>query len=386
MMRRALLPVAALLAAVALSPVARVQASNGDPTPTAPVPVLAASAWYLVGEDGSVLAERNEEQRRAIASITKLMTAIVTLQRARLADLVTVGARSSGVGESTAHLRAGERLNVSMLLRAMLVASANDAADALALHVGRGSISRFVALMNAEARELGLDDTTFANPHGLDATGHLSSAEDATTLVRYALGIPFIRDALGRSSVVLPRGGEFPTTDDLLESWPPLVGGKTGHTADAGWSQAAAARSRGVTVYGTVLGSRSRNARNDALQELLTYGLARYRPIVAIDAGRVYATATTAYGRPAVVLVARRTVVRSVHDRSPLLERVVAQGVVGLPVRRGQRLGRVEVSDGSRLIASSNLVAAAAVSEPGIFGKTAWYARRTARNVWGLVT
>lgn len=385
-MRRALLPVAALLAAVVLLPAARVQASTGDPAPTAPAPVLAASAWYLVGEDGSLLAERNEEQRRALASITKLMTAIVTLERARPADLVTVSARSSSVGESTAHLRTGERLSVSVLLRAMLVASANDAAEALALYVGRGSISRFVALMNAEARELRLDDTTFANPHGLDAAGHLSSAEDATTLVRHALGIPFIRDALDRSSVTLPGGRELPTTDDLLASWPPLLGGKTGHTADAGWSEAAAARSRGVTVYGTVLGSRSRDARNDALRELLAYGLARYRPIVAIDAGRVYATATTAYGRPAVALVARRTVIRTVHDSAPLLERVVAQGVVGLPVRRGQRLGRIEVYDGNRLIASSNLVAAAAFSEPGILGKTAWYSRRTAQNVWGLVT
>ncbi len=115
-----------------------------------------------------------------------------------------------------------------------------------------------VALMNAKARELGLENTTFRNPHGLDETGHLSSAEDATRLVRYALGIPFIRDALDRSSVELPGGRELETTDELLGSWPPLVGGKTGHTADAGWSQAAAARARGVTVYGTVLGSDSR--------------------------------------------------------------------------------------------------------------------------------
>ena len=123
----------------------------------------------------------------------------------------------------------------------MLVRSANDAAEALALYVGRGSQGRFVALMNAEARKLGLTDTTFANPHGLDEPGHLTSARDTTFLVRYALGIPFIRETLQRTQVSLPGGREFPTTDDLLESWPPLVAGKTGHTADAGWSEAAAA-------------------------------------------------------------------------------------------------------------------------------------------------
>jgi D-alanyl-D-alanine carboxypeptidase (penicillin-binding protein 5/6) len=377
---RLALPLVVLVALVAP------QASSGGSTATSPAPQLQAAAWYLVGEDGAILAQRNARERRPIASITKLMTAVVTLEHARLSDLVTVTARSSGVGESTANLRAGERLSVSDLLRATLVVSANDAAQALALHVGDGSVPRFVALMNAKARELGLDETTFANPHGLDASGHLSSAEDATQLVRFALGIPFIRDALSRSSVTFSGGRTFPTTDDLLGSWPPLVGGKTGHTADAGWSEAAAARSRGVTVYGAVLGSASRDQRNADLEELLSFGIARYRVIAAIDAGRVYATAETGYGRPVVDLVAPRSIVRTVHEATALLERVVALSVVALPVRRGQRLGRVEIYDGNRLVASSNLVAAEDVSEPGLAGKTAWYARRTAANLWGLVT
>lgn len=379
-MRRALFLVAALLVAIA----APVRASNGDSVAAA-VPELEAKAWYLVGEDGSILAERSARQPRAIASITKLMTAIVTLERTGLSELVTVSPRSSRVGESTVYLRPGEQVSVSTLLRATLVPSANDAAQALALHVGRGSVARFVGFMNAKARELGLDDTTFVNPHGLDEPGHVSSAEDATLLVRYALGIPFIRDALDRTSVTV-NGRSFSTTDDLLGSWPPLVGGKTGHTADAGWSEAAAARAGGVTVYGTVLGSRSRNARNAALEELLAYGLARYRRVAAIDADRVYATAETGYGRPSVELQAPRTVVRTVHERTSLVERVVAPSVVGLPVRSGQRLGRVEVYDGNRLLASSNLVAAAGVSEPGFLGKTVWYARRTVENLWELVT
>ncbi len=363
-----------------------VRAANVASAPEAATIELPAAAWYLVGEDGTRLAHHDADSPRAIASITKLMTAIVTLEHARLSDVVTVGSRSSAVGESTANLRTGEQLSVSELLRAMLVASANDAAEALALHVGDGSTERFVAMMNAKARELGLESTTFRNPHGLDESGHLSSARDAALLVRYALGIPFIRDALERTSVELPGGRVLDTTDELLGDWPLLVGGKTGHTADAGWSEAAAARARGVTVYGSVLGTRGPDERDAALRDLLSFGLERYRRVAVIDSSRVYADAETGYGRPAVELVAPRAHVLPVYERKSLVERVIAPRVVELPVRRGERIGRVEVYDGKRLVAYSNLVAASSVSEPGLAGKIAWYAKRTAHNVWGLVS
>jgi D-alanyl-D-alanine carboxypeptidase (penicillin-binding protein 5/6) len=381
-MRRALLSVVALLAASA----APVQASSADSTRTADAPRVAASAWYLVGDDDAVLAQSGARRERAIASITKLMTAIVVLEQTGIPEVVRVSPRAAGVGESTVYLRAGEELTAGELLRAMLVRSANDAAEALALHVGKGSTSRFVALMNAKARELGLDDTNFENPHGLDAPGHVSSARDATVLVRYALGVPFIRDALSRSTVSLPGGRVFPTTDDLLVSWPALVAGKTGHTQDAGWSEAAAAKANGVTVYGAVLGSDTRSSRNDALQELLAFGLAQYRRTTAIDASRTYAKAETGYGRPPVQLVAPRTLVRSVRVGTRLVERTVAPSSVALPIRTGQRLGRVEVYAGNRLVASSNLVAATSVAEPGLLGKVRWHATRTAENLWGIVT
>jgi D-alanyl-D-alanine carboxypeptidase (penicillin-binding protein 5/6) len=381
--RRALLAVVALAVALA----APVQASGDDSLGvTAESPSVGAAAFYLVGEDGAVLAQHRARQRRAIASITKLMTAVVTVERASLSDVVTVSPGAAAVGGSTAFLRAGERLTVADLVRAMLVQSANDAAEALALHVGNGSAARFVAAMNGKAAELGLTDTSFANPHGLDVAGHASSARDSTLLVRYALGVPFIRAALERRSVTLPGGREFPATNDLLVSWPPLLAGKTGHTESAGWSEAAAARARGATVYGTVLGSESRAERNDDLRTLLRFGLDHYRRVAVVDASRVYATAETGYGRADVELVAPRQVVRTLHEETVLVERVVAPESVGLPVREGARLGRVEVYAGDRLVASSNLVAATSVSEPGLVRKLAWYAETTAENLWGIVT
>jgi len=375
----------AQLAAVAVAAFAAfLQASSGAAQTAEPQ--IAAASWYLVGEDGSVLARSHAGRERAIASITKLMTAVVVLESVQLTDVVRVSPRAELIGESTVYLRSGEELTVADLLRAILIPSANDAAEALALHVGRGSADRFVQLMNAKAEELGLTDTHFENPHGLDEAGHVSSARDATTLVRYALGVSFIRDSLSRSSVALPGGRSFPTTDDLLEEWAPLVGGKTGHTRDAGWSQAAAAEKRGVTVYGTVLGSDSRGARNQALRELLTYGLDQYRSVQVIDHGRVYAEATTGYGQPAVELVAPRSIVGALRNGKPLVERVIAPTTLALPVAKGERLGRVEVYDGNRLVAASNLVAAESVAEAGFFGKATWYATETARNLWGMIT
>ena len=376
-MRRAPIAVVALVAAlatIALASSAGAQATE---------PKVAAAAWYLVGEDGSVLARRDSARPRAIASITKLMTAIVVLEHAKLGDVVRVSPEAAGIGESTVYLRAGDELTVAELLRATLIPSANDAAEALALHVGNGSVDRFVDLMNEKATELGLTDTHFENPHGLDEAGHVSSARDTTALVRFALGVPFIREALSRETLSLPGGRTFTTTDDLLASWGPLVAGKTGHTRAAGWSQAAAAQRGDTTVYGTVLGSSS---RNDALRALLTYGLDQYRSVQVIDTSRIYATATTAYGRSDVDLVAPRGVASSIRVGRSLVERVVAPTALALPIVKGDRLGRVEVYDGNRLVASSNLVAAESVPDAGLWAKAQWYATETVRNLRGMVT
>jgi D-alanyl-D-alanine carboxypeptidase (penicillin-binding protein 5/6) len=380
LMRRALLAV--VMVAVALA--APVRASNAEPTTNGPQ--VQASSWYLAGEDGAVLARHDAARPRAIASITKLMTAAVVLEHAGLDDVVRVDARAARIGESTVYLRPDEELTVADLLRALLIPSANDAAEALALYVGRGSADRFVELMNAKARELGLSDTHFENPHGLDERGHVSSARDVTALIRYALGIPFIRETLQHETVSLPGGRTFSSTDDLLGEWRPLVGGKTGHTGDAGWSEAAAATRGGATVYGAVLGSDGRATRNDALRELLTYGLSRYRRVQVVDGGRVYAEAKTGYGQPAVELVALRPAVRPVRVGTPLVERVVAPTTLALPVARGERLGRIEVYEGNRLLASSDLVAADAVGEAGVLAKARWYTTQTARNLWEMLT
>jgi D-alanyl-D-alanine carboxypeptidase (penicillin-binding protein 5/6) len=377
-MRSALLAVAAVLLLLA----APARAS----TETQPAPQLAAAAWYAIGEDGSVVAAHDGQVARPMASITKLMTAIVTLEHTRLSDVVTVDPRAARTGEATVFLRPGDVLSVDELLHAMLVRSANDAAEALALDVGHGSQARFVELMNEKARALGLQETRYVNPHGLDAAGHVSSARDITILLRYALGIPFIRDALEQAHVTVPGEGVFETTDDLLEDWPPLVAGKTGHTAAAGWSETAAAREHGITVYGTVLGTAGRTQRNEALRSLLQFALGRYRRVVAIDSNRVHAAVEVGYGRSPVELVPAHSVVSTIPAGTPLTERVVAPASVDLPVAERQALGTIQVLAGKRLLASASLVALHGASKPGPVGRVVWYTKRTAHHLWELVS
>jgi D-alanyl-D-alanine carboxypeptidase (penicillin-binding protein 5/6) len=349
-------------------------------------PRVTARAWLVQnGATGEVLLRHDERARVPIASITKLMTVLVALEHARIDDIVTVAPHAAAVGESTIHLRPGERISVRDLVEAALIQSANDAAWALALHVGRGSEARFVALMNAKATRLGLADTRFVRPDGLDARGHFSSARDVTTLARVAMLNPTVR-AVVRQQTADAAGRTLHTWNDLLARFPGLIGVKTGHTRGAGWSEVAAARGRGLTIYATILGSPTRAQRNSDLTELLAWGLSRYRVVELVRTGRVYARARTPYGRPALRLVAQRPLVRVVRVGRPLVERVVAPTAVALPIERGQRLGTVEIRAGDTLLGRRALVAAEAVEKPDLAGRVRWYAGRTLRNAWGLVS
>jgi D-alanyl-D-alanine carboxypeptidase (penicillin-binding protein 5/6) len=349
-------------------------------------PQVKARAWHVQNAaTGEVLLAHSAREPLPIASITKLMTVLVTLEHARLDDVVVVGAEAARVGGSSIGLRPRERVTVRDLVEAALIQSANDAAWALALHVGDGSVARFVRLMNAKAADLGLEETHFVRPDGLDVAGHVSSARDVTLLARTAMRKPTIREMVGRPTEVA-AGRRLHTWNDLLGSYPGLIGVKTGHTSIAGWSQVAAARGRGLTVYATIIGSPSRSERNADLVELLDWGFDQYRIVEPVVSGREYARAETAYDRPTVRLVAAGSVVRLVRVGRPLMQRVVAPAVVSLPVRRGQVLGRVETWMGGRLLGSRQLVAANTIEKPGRFDRATWYARRALDNAWDLVS
>ena len=353
----------------------------------AAAPAVHASA-YLVenASTGEVLASSNPHAQVPIASITKLMTVLVALRHHRLTDVVTVDPRAAAVGQSTADLETGEQLTVSDLVKAALIQSANDAADALALSVSP-SFPAFAVLMNEQAARLKLDDTHFVRPDGLDAPGERSSAADVTHLARVLMQDPFVRSTVAEQSATIAHGQVLHTWDDLLGQVPGVIGVKTGHTDAAGWCQVAALRGPGGTIiYATILGEPSRSVRNAELTSLLLWAEAQYRVVPVVQAGRVYAHAVVPYGEQPLALVAARPLAAAARVGRPLTERVVARASVSLPVRKGAVLGRVEVWSGKRLVGSRDLVAARTVHEPGVLRRLGWYAGQSAHNLVQLFT
>jgi D-alanyl-D-alanine carboxypeptidase (penicillin-binding protein 5/6) len=312
------------------------------------------------------------------------MTVIVALDHLKPDDVVTVSGSAAQVGESRIPLYTGQRVTVRDLLAGALIQSANNAADALASAAAGGDVPRFVGWMNERARKLGLGDTHFVRPDGLDAPGHVSSARDVAVLAQVAMHRAVVRDLVRRRSAPI-ESGQFTvhTWNDLLGVFPGVVGVKTGHTNDAGWCEVAAVRRNGFTVYAVILGSPTRAQRNTDLQRLLAWGVSQYRTLTLVGK-QAYAWAAAPYGRARVALVARRPLVRVVRVGRPVVERIVAPAAISLPVTRGQQLGRIELwSRGARL-GSRPLLAARSVERPGLGGRLRWYGTRTVHHLMGL--
>ena len=352
----------------------------------AALPQVRAKA-YLVedGQTGQVLAQSHQRARVPIASLTKLMTVLLTVERTKPSDVVTVAPAAAAVGESSIDLHSGDRLTVRELLEGALIQSANDAADALAYYVGNGSETRFVSMMNARAKSLGLRDTHYARPDGLDAPGHVSSARDVTKLARLLMRRPIVRSIVRRQTATIAGGRVLHTWNDLLATFPGVFGVKTGHTSAAGWNEVASVDRRGAVVYATILGSPDRSTRNTDLTALLRWGLSRFQRVPVIRSDRVYARVEVGYGRAKVELVPQAQLVRAIRVDRPLVERVVASAVAPLPVHKGQWLGWVRVYQAGRLLGREPLVASRTVTKPGVFGRVAFYAAGTGRHIWGWV-
>jgi D-alanyl-D-alanine carboxypeptidase (penicillin-binding protein 5/6) len=365
------------LAAVSLLLVACLAAPGGA-VAQEPPSFRARAVIVADGATGEILFEQNADSRVPIASITKIMTALVTLEQARPAERVTVKGRAPSIGESTIHLRIGERISVRDLLAAALVQSANDAAFALAAHVGEGRVQRFVQLMNERAAELGLDDTRFVRPDGLDVSGHYSTARDVLDLSREAMEEPVFRRIVRQRGGRIAGGRSLYAWNDLLRSgsFPGIIGVKTGHTDAAGWSQVAAAKRDGITIYAVLLGSPTRAQRNRDLAELLDWGFGHFGRVTLVSADRVYATAAMPFSDEHLPLVAERPAGAVVRLGRPLIERVVAEAVVDLPVEAGDKIGEIVVLDGRRVVSRRALVAAHAADDASVGDKVGWYAGR----------
>jgi len=336
--------VLALLAAVAAPATA---------APSVPE-ISAGSAIVVNAANGDVLYARSPDRRRAIASTTKLMTALLTLESVSLNDRFAAVRYRAAPAEVTIGLRPGERMTVRDLMRALLLPSANDAAATLAEGVA-GSRSRFVRMMNRRARQLGLDHTHYSNPVGLDVGRNYSSAADLVTLARQLRRNAFFRRTTNMPEARL-RSGDHPRTvvnrDDLVAKYRFVNGIKTGHTNKAGYVLVGSGTKHGVAVISAVLGEPIEAARDADTLALLDYGLAQLKRVTAVRRGERLGTAKVRYRESDTIpLVAGESVREVVRRGQRPRVSVDAPAVLRGPKPAGARVGTAIVRVDGRTVA-----------------------------------
>jgi serine-type D-Ala-D-Ala carboxypeptidase (penicillin-binding protein 5/6) len=337
----------------------------------AALPQLSSRAAILVDADGGQkLFGQDPDGRRAIASTTKLMTALITLEHVhRLGRMFTQNDYASSAEDSQIGLVPGERMSVHDLMLAMLLPSADDAAEDLAYNVGHGSVSRFVGMMNARARELGLTHTHYSTPIGLDTPGNYSSASDLVKLARYVMqSSPFFRRAVALPSAVLHtgrRGRVVENRNDLVGRYHWINGVKTGHTYNAGYVLVGSGTRNGMTLVSAVLGTPSEGARDDSTVALLDWGFEHFRMRTPVRAGQVLARPTVK-GRKGMHAraVADLTYSHVFANGAHVHLKVTAPQQLSGPLELDAVVGSVAVMDGRKLVRRIPLVLAAAVPAP----------------------
>ena len=250
-------------------------------------PQVTAEAYLLVDAvSGHPLAEKRADQRRPVASTVKILTALTALARTEPSTVVTVGDEVRGLEGASVGLEPGDRWTIEDLLEGVLVRSGNDAAVALAVHVG-GSVEGFVELMEQDAAALGLDGVTIETPSGLEDS-NLLSARDLAVLARAAMELPAFASIVSREEVELPGEPDAPTRNELLGNYAGADGIKTGYTAVSGWSVVASADRSGRSLIAVVLAADAPSSRFTDAAALLDHGFGSFRVVDVSEVIRLH--------------------------------------------------------------------------------------------------
>jgi serine-type D-Ala-D-Ala carboxypeptidase (penicillin-binding protein 5/6) len=351
------------------------------PSPTTARPHIETGSAILADLDsGQVLFQQTPDQRRPIASVTKIMTALLVLERARLDDIVTVSPDATyppdQYGLSALGLEAGERISVRDLLYALLLQSANDAAIALADHVS-GTETRFEAAMNARARQLGMDDSRFRSPNGLDDSGY-STARDLVTLTRtvYATQPEFGRIAATKFHEIPSPSGpprEIQNRDVLLWLYPGAVGVKTGYTARAGYCVVAVAQRGGRRLVAVVLGAPGEPFSDAAT--LLNYGFAAFTQQRFVEPGEQVGTVTLPGGTVPVVTGSGLDALVPTASIERATRTVTVDPGAAYPPAPGEQVATMQVGIPGLVLGHVPLLASDVPPPPPLGNDGPWWAR-----------
>ena len=328
--------------------------------------ISSPAAVLMDAASGKILYEKNAHEQRPCASITKVMTLLLVMEaldsgKIRLDDIVTASAHAASMGGSDIWLEEGEQMTVDEMIKATAVASANDAAVALAEFIS-GTEDDFVAAMNEKAQTLGMKDTVFKNCNGLDEEGHLTSAYDVALMSRALIAHRKIFDytTIWLDSL---RGGEtqIVNTNKLLRTYDGITGLKTGTTGDAGSCITATAERKGMSLIAVVLGADSGTARFKDAATLLDHGFANYETVtlslteglypVAVEGGMESEAEVECTGTAALTLPK--------GEKEKLKRTVTMEESLTAPVTKGDKAGRISFTlDGEELAAFDILTAA----------------------------
>lgn len=319
-------------------------AAGGASSPSPPLPVSAKSALLADAETGKILWAYQPDLPCYPASVTKMMTAVLILERGNLDDWVTIPKEAAFTGESSMALKEGERVRLRDLLAAIVVRSANDACVAAAIHLA-GSVDKFVGWMNEKARELGMTHTHFVNPHGLHHPNHYTTARDLLTLARYALRLPQFRRLVALPEVTIAPTNKsalrhYRNRNKLLTLYPGCDGIKTGYTVPAGKCLVASATRDGWQLIAIVLGSQNHFAD---CATLLDYGFHSFVRLTLAQAGEPITLFHVPGGDPEWLRGVAAETVRVIVPRQAI-NRVrcwVQQMVTRPPIQKGQVIGEV---------------------------------------------
>lgn len=353
--------IGALLAALCMVTLLPVQAAAVE------LPLTSRAALLMEKTTGQILFAQNEHEKLEPASVTKIMTLLLTMDAidsGALAydDVVTVSANAAGMGGSQVFLAEGEQITVEELLKCVCVSSGNDAAVALAEKVA-GVTELFVEQMNNRARGLGMDDTHFVNPTGLTAEGHVTSAHDIALMSRELLTKhPDIRSftTIWTDSI---RGGTFDlaNTNKLIRRYDGATGLKTGYTASAGYCISATAEREGMELIAVVMKGETADKRNADAKALLNYGFSAYALVSAAPEEPLPALPVTMGETDSVSLMLPPDALTAVVEKgqaAALERRIDLPESLPAPVRQGQQVGTLTLCSGDTELMTVPILAA----------------------------
>jgi D-alanyl-D-alanine carboxypeptidase (penicillin-binding protein 5/6) len=331
------------------------------------ITVSAKSAVVMEAATGRVLYQKNADEKMPMASTTKIMTALVAVENGNLSDTVTVGQNASGVEGSSIWLSAGETMTLSDMLFGLMLASGNDAAVAIAEHVG-GSVDAFVDMMNAKARDIGAYNTHFANPNGLPADDHYTTAYDLALISSHAMRNKTFCEIVKTQYKTLPWEGHewdrvVKNKNKILWNYEGGNGVKTGYTKEAGRCLSAAAERDGMQLVSVVLSAP--DMFNDCMA-LMDYGFENYDNSLVVKAGEKIGDIVVKDG------VEESFPVYTAEDMyfpltkeeiDQLKKRVYIDEKLTAPVKKGQQVGHIDLWLGEDKIQSVALSAPYEIGE-----------------------